>query len=190
MDRTISILAPITAAASGNATITLQAAGRTTTFKAPVDSENARIRVTHAIKAAQARMGTGILTISYPGDADTRPQTVRLRAASNRARLTVSRPFITDTGFMRAGGTTTGNARGVVRVQLEYVNSTDGQTVSLERGATIQDGRWSLNSELSPSISTQIAQRCGTLHSYILFTGYGPRNIRGEMASYQVAPAL
>jgi hypothetical protein len=189
-NRSLSLLAPITTLASGRAQITLQAAGTTTSFSTPIDSELGRIRTTHAIKASQAALGTGIVTIRYPGDSDTRPQTVRLRAASNAARLTASRPFLTDTGFLRAGGTTTARARGAVRVQLEYVNSTDGETVTLERSATIQSGRWSLNSELSPSIRTQIAQRCGTLHSYILFTGYGPRNIRGEMRSYQVAPEL
>ncbi|MEA2218432.1 MAG: hypothetical protein QOJ35_1058 [Solirubrobacteraceae bacterium] len=189
-DRTLSILAPITRLASGRAPILLQGAHTTTTFTAPVDGQRRRIRITHQIKAAQARLGTGILTIRYRGDANTRPQTVRLRAANNPSRLTSSRPVITETGFLKAGGTTTKRARGVVRVQLEYVNRNDGETVTLERSALIQNGRWSVNSELTPSIRTQIAQRCGTVHSYVLFTGYRPRLIRGEMHSFEVLPSL
>ncbi|MGI8801282.1 MAG: hypothetical protein ACR2KV_03785 [Solirubrobacteraceae bacterium] len=42
------------------------------------------------------------------------------------------------------------------------------------------------NSELSPSLRSQIASRCSTLHSYTLFTGYFPRRIRGEQRSFQV----
>jgi hypothetical protein len=189
-DRTISIFAPITRFASGRAPILLQGAGTTTTFTAPVDGAKRRIRITHDIKPAQARFGTGILTIRYRGDGNTRPQTVRLRAANNRARLTSSRPRITDTGFLRAAGTTTNTARGIVRVQLEYVNRADGETVTLQRSARIRNGRWSLNTKLASSTRTQIAQRCGTVHSYVLFTGYRQQRIRGEMHSFEVLASL
>lgn len=184
--RTISIFAPITKLASGSARITLHAAGTRTVFDAPIDSAKGYIRVTRKITAAQARMGSGILTIHYGGDADTRAQTVRLRAANGQARLRMTRPTITADGRLRAGGTVSSRARGVVRVQLEYVNRSDGATVMLERTAQIVDGRWSMNSPLSPAIRSQIDQRCGTLHSYTLFTGYLPARMRGEMRAFQV----
>ncbi|MDP2710971.1 MAG: hypothetical protein Q8O56_07110 [Solirubrobacteraceae bacterium] len=187
--RNISILAPLTRLASGAARISVFAAGRTTTFNAPIDSANGRIRVTRSVPAAQARLGTGILTLRYAGDADTRPQTVRLRAANTPARLTAQRPTITSTGALRAQGTVSRSARGVVRVQLEYVNRLDGQIVTLERTARINNGRWSLNSQLSQTILAQIALRCGTVHSYTLFTGYLPARMRGEMRAYQVLPS-
>lgn len=187
--RTISILAPITRLASGSAQISLRAAGRTTTFSAPIDSANGRIRVTRTITRAQALLGTGILTINYGGDADTRPQVVRLRAANTPANLNVERPVITPTGFLRAEGTISSFARGVVRVQLEYVDRASGQTVTLERNATIQRGRWSLNAQLPAAVLAQIIARCGTVHSYTLFTGYLPRRMRGEMRSFQVLPS-
>lgn len=186
--RTISILAPITKRASGSVRISLNAAGRTKTFSAKVDSKKGRVRITKKIPAAQARLGTGILTIRYPGDADTRAQTVRLRAANGKAKLTVTRPTITPTGFLKASGKVSSRARGIVRVQLEYVNRADGLTVTLRRNTTIKKGRWKLNSRLSPSLRSQIALRCGTVHSYTLFTGYFPRRIRGEMRSLQVLP--
>lgn len=185
--RTIDILAPITTMASGRVKIALQAAGRTTTFTAPIDSARGRIKVVHSVLRFQAELGTGIITITYDGDADTRSQIIRLRAANNPSNLRLNRPTITADGFLRAQGTVTSRARGVVRVQLDYVNSADGQTVTLERSATINaGGRWSVNSQLSESIRTQIAARCGTVHSYTLFTGYLPRLLRGEMRSYQV----
>lgn len=188
-DRTISIFAPITRRASGKVRISLRGASRTTTFTAPIDSQNGYVRVTRRIPAAQARLGTGILTIRYDGDEDTRAQVVRLRAANNPADLSVTRPEVTATGFLRASGRVTSRARGLVRVQLEYVNRADGETVTLERSAPIRaGGRWSVNSELSPSIRGQIARRCGTLHSYTLFTGFMPPLIRGEMKAFQVLP--
>lgn len=83
-------------------------------------------RVVRSVSAAQARLGTGILTINYPGDADTRQQSVRLRAANTPAALTSSRPIITPTGFLQASGTVSSAARGVVRVQLQYIDQLVG----------------------------------------------------------------
>ena len=188
-NRTIDILAPITGRASGSARITLHAAGTKTTFSAPVDSQNGYIRVIRRIRAAQARLGTGILTINYPGDADTRPQVVRLRAANTPSNLELSRPTITTDGRLRASGTVSARSRGVVRVQIEYVNRAAGQTVTRQFKATINRGRWNLNVALPAAALAQIAARCGTVHSYTLFTGYIPRRIRGEMRAFEVLPS-
>lgn len=186
-NNTISIFAPLTRLASGRASIGLQAAGSTTKFTAAVNA--GRIRTTHRIKSAQAQLGTGILTITYPGDSDTRSQTVRLRAANNKALLTSSRPVITSAGVLRAAGTTTRRASGVVRVQIQYVVRSSGKTVTLELKSQIRNGRWSLRNQLSSSTRAAINARCGTVHSYVLFTGYQPNLIRGEMHSFQVLDA-
>ena len=162
----------------------LQAAGRRHRFTAAVDSRNARIRFRKRIPAAQARVGTGILTIRYRGDADTRPQTVRLRAANGRADLTASRPTIAANGRLRTAGRISSRARGVVRVQLEYF--ADGRTTTLSFSARIRSGRWSLNEQLTQAVRNAIARRDGTVHSYILFTGYQAAGMRGEMRSLQV----
>ncbi|MDP8910362.1 MAG: hypothetical protein M3N47_14880, partial [Chloroflexota bacterium] len=132
---------------------------------------------------AQARLGTGIITISYPGDGDTRPQTVRLRAASQPAELRLSRPTISN-GRVRASGTVSKRARGVVRVQIEYVVA--GKAYTREFKAPISNGRWSVDERLSQTVRKAIGQRTGTVHSYTLFTGYYPRRVRGEMRSLQV----
>jgi hypothetical protein len=186
--RTISILAPITKLASGSAAIQLHAAGLRTNFSAPVDSAQGRIRAIHSVTRGQALLGTGILTLNYPGDADTRPQIVRLRAANVRAKLSGTRPTISPTGLLQQQGIVTIAARGVVRTQLEYVDRVSGETTTLEFLSRIQGGKWLLNVQLPAPALAAIARRCGTVHSYTLFTGYLPQRIRGEMFSYQVLP--
>lgn len=184
--RVVDVLAPITRLASGRVQVQLHAAGRRHRFTAPVNSRDGRIRFRQRIPTPQAELGTGILSISYPGDADTRPQTVRLRAAAQRADLRLSRPTIAD-GRLRASGTISSRARGVVRVQIEYV--VGGEPHSREFKARISNGRWSLNEALSPTVRSAIAQRSGTVHSYTLFTGYLAARMRGEMRSFQILAA-
>ena len=182
-DRVLDVLAPITARASGRVRVQLHAAGRRFNFTAPIDSANGRIRFRQRIPAAQARLGTGIITITYLGDADTRPQTVRLRAANRPAVLRLQRPRIVN-DRVRASGTVSNSARGVVRLQLEYDRA--GDTEILGFSAQISNGRWSLNERLSAAQQAGIAQRRGTVHSYMLFTGYLQARMRGEMRSFEV----
>ena len=92
--RRLDVLAPITSRASGRVNVSLQAAGRTTRFTAPVDAKRARVRIDRRTTTVQARLGSGILTIAYPGDADTQPQVVRLRVAARHASLRAGRPQI------------------------------------------------------------------------------------------------
>ncbi len=184
-ERVLDVLAPITSRASGNVNVEFFAANRVTRFTAPINSADGRIRFRQRIPAAQARLGTGIITLAYPGDADTRPQVVRLRAASQPARLEMPRPRIVD-NRLQARGSVTSRARGVVRVQLEYLTQRC-ETVTVERHVRIQsDGRWRLDAPLTAAEQAGIATRRGTVHSYTLFTGYFPRRIRGEMRSFEV----
>lgn len=182
----IDILAPITRRASGSVSIDLHAAGRHHRWNAPIDAQRRRIRQSASIPAAQAAKGTGILTMHYPGNERTRPQTVRLRAANVPAALTSSRPTLVD-GRLRANGTVSQAARGKVRVQLEYFSG--GVTTTLEKWATISNGAWHLDAPLSPEQLAAIAQRRGTVHSYVLFTGYYKAKMRGEMRSFEVLGA-
>lgn len=178
--RRLSLLAPITARASGTVRVALRAAGRTTTFSAPIDAARRRVLVSGAISAAQARAGTGILTITYAGDADTQPQVVRLRAASSPSALRAGRPVVRS-GRVTASGRISSRARGVVRVQLLY-EPAGGTTRTLGFQARIRDGRYRLDAALP----ADVANRRGVLHSYTLFTGDLGHRLRGELASYQV----
>jgi hypothetical protein len=152
-------------------------------FEEDVDAENRRIRFERRIPRDQADLGTGIMTITYPGDENTRPQEVRLRAASQPANLELDRPVIQD-GRIKARGTINDDARGVVRLQLQYV--VDGETKTLRLRGEIDDGEWSIDEELSREVQQEIARRTGSVHSYTLFTGYFERRIRGEMQSFRV----
>jgi hypothetical protein len=182
--RRLQVLAPISSRASGDVDVEFLAAGRTTRFTAAVDARHARVRIDHTLPAAQARLGTGILTLSYPGDADTQPQKVRLRAASRPARLVAGRPTIAG-GMLRASGKVSTLARGVVRVQLLFEPPDQG-TFTAEFNAPIKNGRYSLNQRLTSAVLAGIAARRGVVHSYTLFTGYAAAHMRGEMASFQV----
>lgn len=182
----IDILAPITRRASGTVSLDLHAAGQHHRWTAPIDSKNRRIRQSASIPAAQAAKRTGILTIHYPGNDRTRPQTVRLRAANVPSALNSSRPKLVN-GRLQASGTISGAARGKVRVQLEYFSG--GVTTTLEKWAPIADGRWSLDAPLTPEQIAAIEARRGVVHSYVLFTGYFKLKMRGEMQSFQVLGA-
>jgi len=185
-DRVLDVLAPITARASGAVAVELLAAGRRERFDAAVDGAKRRIRFREDIPASQARLGTGIVTITYPGDDQTRPQELRLRAANGRARLDLDRPTMRD-GRLRAKGTVTRRASGVVRVAISYVHA--GEAFTVERKARIDDGRWSLDAPLPEADRARIAARTGTVHSTTAFTGDFERRIRGEAQSFQVLPA-
>lgn len=185
-DRAVDVLAPITKRASGEIDVDLHAAGRHTRFTVAVDEENGRVRFREDIPRAQAAMGTGILTLRYPGNERTRGQEVRLRAASRHADLELDRPRLGD-GRLRAEGTISARARGVVRVQLSW--STAGQDRMYEVNTRIRDGRWELDDELPDDVITALSSRDGTVHSYTLFTGYLPARMRGEMQAYQVLGA-
>jgi hypothetical protein len=184
--KVIDVLAPITARATGKLSLDLYAAGRHSQWTAPIPAGNSRVHTRHAIPAGQANAGTGILTITYPGNAETQPQVVRLRAADGPADLSASRPGITG-GKLVGHGTISAQARGVVRVQLQLY--TAGRTISIARNATITNGRWSLDDALTAAEQAEIAGRQGTVESNILFTGYLPRRLRGEMLAYQVLGA-
>lgn len=124
--------------------------------------------------------------LRYPGNDRTRPQVVRLRAAAGHAELAAQRPRLSG-GRLIARGTVSPRARGVVRLQLDW--SRAGRGRSHEVSARIRNGRWQLDSSLPADVRSDIAARDGTLHSYVLFTGYEPRRIRGEMRSFQVLDA-
>ena len=184
-ERRLSVLAPITERASGEVDVAFRAGGQTTRFDAPI--EDGRVRFSRRISAAQAASGSGILTLTYAGDADTQPQEVRLRAATRPAALRAGRPTIAANGRLRAAGTLSRSARGLVRLQL--VLSAGGRTVTEQLTARIGGGRYRFDTVLSPELRAQIAGRGGVVHSYTLFTGYQPANLRGEMASYEVLGA-
>ena len=183
-DRELDVLAPITTRARGaDVSVTYQGDGRSDTFDAKVtnaDSALDEIRVRESITRGQARLGTGIVNLTYQGDADTRPELVRLRAASQRAELDVDE--ISLIGDRLSGqGSVTSRAEGVVRLRYSYVDPDGSPNVHLAQAEIDEDGDWELENDQVPS---QLAQ-CGGYLS-IQFTGYFERRIRGEQLAYEL----
>jgi hypothetical protein len=183
-DRRLDVLAPITSRArGGDVAVTYQGDGRSDTFDAEVTqsaSELDHIRFREPITAGQAELGTGIVNLNYLGDEDTRPEFVRLRAASQRAELDVEQ--ISLIGDRLSGqGSVTGRAEGIVRLRYSYLNPDGTPNVHEARAEIQDDGDWELQGDQVPA---QLAQ-CGGYLS-IQFTGYLPQRIRGEQLAYQL----
>jgi hypothetical protein len=179
------VFAPLTSRAFGEEVdVAFRAAGRTEEFKTEVTSGDAafdRIRFRRGIPSEQARLGTGILTLSFAGNEVTRPQEVRLRAARNRADLEVGEISLQG-DRLSASGEIASRARGVVRLELSYLD-VQGRAQVFRTNVEIDDGEWSVDDVQVPA---EIASN-GAYVS-VLFTGYFERRIRGEMISYQIEP--
>ncbi len=183
-DRELDVLAPITSRALGaDVEVLFQADGRNDTFDAEVTesgTELDHIRFKEPITRGQARLGTGIVNLPYQGDADTRPELVRLRAASQRAELDVDE--ISLIGDRLSGqGSVTARAEGVVRLRFSYVDPDGSPNVHLAQAEIQDDGDWELEDDQVPA---QLAQ-CGGYLS-IQFTGFFERRIRGEQLAYEL----
>ncbi|MCP9491221.1 MAG: CAP domain-containing protein [Solirubrobacteraceae bacterium MAG38_C4-C5] len=180
-ERSLDVFAPITSRAEGRVQVTFHAAGRLESFDAavtPNDADLDQIRFQQSLTREQARLGTGIVTIYYRGDADTRPQEVRLRAAARDAELRVEEISLAG-GRLSANGAVTSRAEGIVRLRYSYLDAAGRPRLHLARAAIRDDGRWTLGEEPVPSGLL----RCGGYLS-ILFTGDFEQRVRGEMLAY------
>jgi hypothetical protein len=184
-DRRLDVYAPITSRADGQVRVTFSADGRSDTSDAkvtPGDAELARIRHREPVTRRQGLLGTGIVTIRYLGDARTRPQEVRLRAAPRRAELDVEQASLID-DQLSASGSVTPQARGVVRLHLSYLDDEGRPQEWTARARIAPDGSWALDRNRVP----EAAARCGGYLS-VLFTGYFEQRLRGEMLAYELLP--
>ena len=176
----LDVFARITGRATGAVQVSYRSSGVTTRFSAPIAAGT--IRIARRLPASQRRKTTGILTLTYKGNAHVRGDVIRLRAASGKADLTRRLTLIDDRGRLRVSGTITGRARGVVRIRLEHT-AVDGDVEFLNYTAPIEHGTWSLSTSTLPAA---VARTGGQLS--IQFTGYEPRLIRGEQLAKAVTP--
>lgn len=182
-DRRLDVLAPITSRANGDVAVTFHANDRIDTFDGDVSQSDAKlnaIRVLEPITRGQAELGTGIVDINYLGDEDTRPQFVRLRAASQPAELDVEQISLID-DRLSAKGSVTDKAEGIVRFRYSYIEPDGSANVHEARAEIQDDGDFALEREEVPF---QLAG-CGG-HLSIQFTGYFERRIGGELLAYDL----
>lgn len=175
----LDALVRITGRATGRLALSYESSGTRTRFTAPI--RRGTVRISRRLPRRAARKSTGILTLSYAGNDRVRPDEVRLRAASGKARLRRTQAAIDARGRLRVAGTISKRARGVVRVRLGYPER-DGTVRFLTLNAGIRDGRWAV----SKALPARAASVGGQLS--IQYTGYEPRRIRGEQDAKQVRP--
>jgi hypothetical protein len=150
-----------------------ESSGRHTKFTVPVTGT--QIKVRRKLPSSQPK-DTGITTVTYAGNSVVDRDDVRLRAADGKSLLTRTSSSIAN-GRLSVSGTVVDSARGVVRVRMSYAKP-DGSTAFLNWNAAIDDGRWSLSQALPAGVAAG--------HLSIQFTGYEPRNLRGEQTSKAV----
>ncbi|MDQ3308359.1 MAG: hypothetical protein M3499_08405, partial [Actinomycetota bacterium] len=94
------------------------------------DTELDEVRILEDITEGQADLGTGIVNLTYLGNDSTRPELVRLRAASQPAELDVEEISLLG-DRLSATGSVTDRAEGVVRLRFSYVDPDGSPNVHL-----------------------------------------------------------
>lgn len=184
--RTLDVVASVAAGVTGRVRLAFAAGGRTTRFSAAIRA--GRVSVRRRLARGQAARPTGgILTVAYPGDATTRSQQVRLRAAPGSPALTATRPRISADGRLLAGGTVAARARGAVQLQIAY--RADERERSFEATTAIRRGRWTIDEPLPAAFRTGLAAREGTPQATVLFSGDRRLGLGGQSRSFAVETA-
>lgn len=135
--------------------------------------QEGRLRFRQPLPKSQRSLSTGIMEIDYPGNQRVRPAEVRARAARHSARLE-RRHLSLHAGVLRAQGTISRRARGVLRFHL---STAAGDRWSFR--APVRNGTWRLEETLPPGL-----REGGYLT--IQFTGYLPAHLRGAQIAKEV----
>lgn len=184
-DGVLDLLVEITSdAATSGATLAVdyESSGRHTRFTVPITTAKrasggeALLSIRKRLPSSQPK-DTGIVELAFAGNAAVAPDEVRLRAADVQALLTRTSSSLSG-GRLKAAGTVSSKARGVVRLLWQYTDGSGAAKLTTLK-ATIAGGRWSVDTTL-----TGDAAKGGYLS--IQFTGYETAGMRGEQTGKQL----
>jgi subtilisin-like proprotein convertase family protein len=155
----LKVRAAISPLASGRVKATFRSGGRVSKVRATIAS--GRVSFALALSARQRRARTGVLKLTYAGNALTLPESAKLTAVGRPPRLHITSALIDGSGKLRAAGTIARRARGVVRVSLTY-SPRPGRLKSYDYNAKIRGGKWSLADQLPAEAAGVHAQVTGS----------------------------
>jgi hypothetical protein len=165
----------ITARATGRVRATYRSAGTTRRFSLKIPKSGPKPRTWTVRRSVATPRRTGIVTLRYAGSARVRPDALRARVASKRAKLRRLLATMSADGTLTVRGSVNRTVPGVVRLRLDP----DDESGSLRYRARIRRGRWTLRALVPSKV------RGGQLS--IQYTGNLPHGIRGEALSKRVA---
>ena len=170
----------MTSRATGRLQAVYESSGRRSRFSIRIPKRSGAPKpwtFRRTLPRAQRRKRTGILNLSYAGNRRVRPDRLRSRVATRRARLRRTLTRIDEQGRLVARGTTRRGVPGVVRLRFDAAD----ESMVLHYHAAIVRGAWRLREPL-PS---KAAAAGGQLS--IQYTGAEGRRIRGESLSKAVS---
>ena len=145
----LDALFSITGHATGSITVDYQAGGQFARYLValgPARDGEKRIALLRPLNARQRKVSTGILNVAYAGNAATKADSLRLRAANNLSRLLQERMSFSG-GRLKVSGSINRNVSGTVRLRATYLAS-DGSLGTWTGSASVSRGRWSLDESL------------------------------------------
>ena len=141
----LRIVARMNTAATGNLKFTFRAAGRSLTFSQRIKS--GKVSVSRRLSRLLAKPGTGVLTISYAGNAKVRGDSLKTRAA-NRTAAMVTKVAKIASGKLQVSGTIAkATGRGTVQIRLAYPLA-NGGVAFVNTSARITKGAWKVSRAL------------------------------------------
>jgi hypothetical protein len=165
----------ITARATGRVRAIYRSAGKTRRFSLKIPQRGAKPRTWTVRRDIATRRRTGIVTLRYAGSARVRPDELRARVATRRAKLRQLEATMSADGRLTVRGSVNRTVPGVVRLRLDP----DDESGSLAYRARIRGGRWTVRALVPAKV------RGGQVS--IQYTGNLARRIRGEALSKRVA---
>ena len=147
-----------------------------------------QVKVNRATPRAAGRASSGTLTLTYGGDSDTQPYTVKLLATRRGASLKAKRPTHRQGPHQGDRAAISKRARGSVRVELRFQPA--GADAAARRRVQGPHRQGPLQARQAPirDVLRDIAGSPAALGSYVVFAGDKRSGIAGQSAFFELPP--